>query len=327
MVVLAGCGSNQTKTPDAKRPDAAIDAPLATSCVGLANTCGPNGTESCCDSTVVPGGTYARSYDLSGDGMFPDSSFGATVSDFRLDKYEVTVGRFRQFVMANEGTQASPPISGAGAHPNIAGSGWDASWNASLATDTTALMQAIKCYPMYQTWTDTPGGNESLPMDCITWYEAMAFCAWDDGFMPTEAEWNYAAAGGNEQRTYPWSSPPGFLGIDCSYANYYDGTGFCVDPPNGAANQVGSESPKGDGKFGQSDLGGNVFEWVLDWYAPYANPCSDCANLTPTFNRVIRGGAFGPGEDSLRTANRDESAPSARDSGTGEFGVRCARTP
>jgi len=258
--------------------------------------------------------------------MYPDSSFGATVSDFRLDQYEVTVGRFRQFVNAGMGTQSSPPSSGAGAHPNIAGSGWDASWNASLTTNQAALVAAVKC-DEHQTWTDAPDGNESLAMTCVTWFEAMAFCAWDGGFLPTEAEWNYAAAGGSEQRAYPWSTPPGFLGIDCSYANYHNGTSYCVNPPTGAFNRVGSESPKGDGTWGQSDLAGNVWEWTLDWYAfPYPqNPCADCANLTPAMYRVLRGGdfSFGSGATYLRAASRATSSPSAR----GHPGVRCARTP
>jgi formylglycine-generating enzyme required for sulfatase activity len=53
------------------------------------------------------------------------------------------------------------------------------------------------------------------------------------------------------------------LAIDCSYANYdYGGTAYCLAYP-GAANRVGSESPKGDGKYGQADLAGNVWEWTL----------------------------------------------------------------
>ncbi|MCX5742579.1 MAG: SUMF1/EgtB/PvdO family nonheme iron enzyme [Proteobacteria bacterium] len=255
----------------------------------------------------------------------PAGRIRSTPSTLRLDKYEVTVGRFRQFVAAGMGTQSSPPSSGAGAHPNIVASGWDASWNGSLTANEAALVAAVKCAANYQTWTDTAGANESLPMNCITWFEAMAFCAWDGGFMPTEAEWNYASAGGNEQRAHPWSSPPAFLGIDCSYANYNPGT-HCVNPPTGAVNRVGSESPKGDGKWGQSDLAGNVFEWTLDWYAnPYPqNPCPDCANLTPAAARVVRGGYYADADTALRVGYRSLAGATSRDNHTG---LRCARTP
>ncbi len=60
---------------------------------GLAATCGPLGTDNCCKSLLVPGGTFDRSY----DGVdFTDPNYPATVSDFYLDKYEITVGRFRR---------------------------------------------------------------------------------------------------------------------------------------------------------------------------------------------------------------------------------------
>src|SRR5665647_1258769 len=98
IVVLAtACGQVKPNAPGDGAIDGArdssdpTDAPSATSCVGLAATCGPSGTGSCCESPTIAGGTFARSYDVSGDGMFPDSSFGATLTEFRLDKYEVTV--------------------------------------------------------------------------------------------------------------------------------------------------------------------------------------------------------------------------------------------
>jgi len=286
------------------------------SCSGLAATCGPSGNESCCTSLLVPGGTFYRSY----DGVtYTDKSYPATVADFYLDKYEITVGRFRQFVNKGMGTQTSPPSAGDGVHPGITGSGWDSTWKTNLAANTASLTAAMKCDSTYQTWTDAVGSNENKPMNCLDWYTAFAFCAWDGGRLPTEAEWNYAASGGNEQRYYPWSSPPTSTTISDSYA-VYNCDGPCI-PLN-----VGSKSPTGDGKWGQTDLAGNVWEWTLDWYDTYQMPCNNCADITDAsaFYRVLRGGDFDRDASYLRSAYREvyDFLPWYNDV---SIGARCAR--
>ena len=299
--------------------DAGAAGTSGASCSGLAAICGPSGNEDCCTSLRVPGGTFYRGY----DGVdFTDKSFPATVADFYLDKYEITVGRFRAFVNAGMGTQANPPAEGAGANPLIEGSGWDSWWNTSLPADTPSLISAMKCDSDYQTWTDAAGDNESQPQGCLDWYTAFAFCAWDRGRLPTEAEWNYAASGGSEQRYYPWSRPPTSTTIDDSYAVYCGGSCNSIQ-------KVGSKSPKGDGKWGQADLAGNVVEWMLDWYwSSYPTPCDNCAALTSplgaaNLGRVnLGGGDNGPASD-LRSSEHVAADPEGRGSG---FGVRCART-
>jgi formylglycine-generating enzyme required for sulfatase activity len=325
-VTVAACQHHETEAPDAAVPDdAATDGPPAQpGCKAQAPTCGPGGNESCCEAALIPGGTFYRSY----DGLdFKNMGFPATVSNFVLDRYEVTVGRFRAFVNAGMGTRARPPMAGLGAHPKLAGSGWDSGWNGLLAVETVALVRAIKCQAAYQTWTDAPGANEEKPINCVTWYEAMAFCIWDGGYLPTEAEWNYAASGGSEQRVYPWSSPASSTSIDCTYANYYvdnpAGT-FCVDGVRGGANQTGSESANGGGRWGHADLAGNVWEWTLDWHAAYASTCDDCANLTPDSLRVVRGGSFLDNAPFLRASERGNLTPTDR---SNIVGFRCARAP
>jgi len=330
--------ADMTSPPDLSPPlDMTFVPSQVPSCVGLAETCGPTGTDNCCQSPVVTGGSFGMGYDKAIDNAYPSPGTPAMVSDFRLDKYEITVGRFRQFVAAGKGTQTSgsPPASGAGSR-TLNGTanqgGWDATnWNANLKADTGALKTALNCDSTYATWKDTATAtSESLPINCISWYDAMAFCIWDGGFLPTEAEWHYAASGGNDQRAYPWSNTAGSTTIDCSYANYKidspAGT-YCVNGTTGGVNRVGSESIKGDGKYGQSDLAGNVNEWVLDWYPSSGgypiNPCNNCASLAMASYRVVRGGSFLYGASYLRVAYRFYFTPSFR---IGSVWALCART-
>lgn len=278
----------------------------------------------------MPGGAYFRGYDVAGDGNGGTTEAPATVSAFELDKFEVTVGRYRAFVAAGAGTQAHPPAAGAGAHAAIPNSGWDPTWNAQLPADRDAQLAALACNSTLEplaTWTDAPGANENRPVTCLSWYDAMAFCAWDGGFVPSEAEWNFAAAGGDEQRAYPWSSPPGDLTIDPAHASYADADGRCMadgQPTCTPADlrPVGS-APAGDGRWGHADLAGNAAEWTLDALrSKYITPCTDCADLSAIDLRVERGGAAVTFATSARTGARIPRAAARRES---VIGVRCAR--
>lgn len=131
--------------------------------------------------------------------------------------------------------------------------------------------------------------------------------------------------GGDQQRAYAWSSPPASLTVDGTHASYLDGTNCVGDGMAGCALTdlvlVGTKSD-GDGRWGQSDLAGNVAEWMLDWLSVYPDPCVDCANLTAASERVIRGGSFGLSVFFMRTTVRSPFAPASRSPG---MGVRCAR--
>ena len=183
-------------------------------------------SEGCCTSLEVPGGMYYRTYTNSGDGGTGEAN-PASVSGFVLDKYEVTVGRFRQFVAAwNNGAGYAPP-AGSGKHTylnggqGLANSGspgtYEPGWVVADDSNIAPTSANLACSPDYATWTTSAGSNENRPINCVNWYEACAFCIWDGGFLPSEAEWEYAAAAGSQQRKFPWgnvapgtSTQPGF---------------------------------------------------------------------------------------------------------------------
>jgi len=317
IVLASGCHIGPPKEP--------------LSCSRLPATCGQEGNESCCTSLLVPGGTYNRSND-------PNAP--ATIGDFMLDRFEITVGRFRAFLDAGLGKDGDPfPVAGSGAHPRISGSGWQPQFAEYLAGSEAELRSRLACSP-YTTWTDQVGDNDLRPINCLSWYEAFVFCAWDGGRLPTEAEWNYAAAGGAQQREYPWSVPSFSVVLDDSHASYAEGADCVGDGRPGCSVTdvvpVGAK-PAGNGRWGHADLAGNVAEWVLDSpYDAYRVPCIDCANLDyppdplgqsggPRPAREIRGGSFLDSPQQLRTAQRNLGTQGRFETPNAVQGARCAR--
>ena len=312
LAVDGGAVEAATPVPDPPRDTGAVDEGelpgTAPSCAGLPRTCGATRDGDCCASTVVPGGTFERSYDGQ---SYPDAVAPARVREFRLDRYEVTVGRFRRFV---EGYPANRPSPRTGANANnLFDPGWDPGWNDSLPADADALRASVACNGT--TWTDAPGSGENRAMNCLDWFVAFAFCIWDGGRLPSEAEWNFAASGGGEHRVYPWSVPPASSAIDESHAVY------TVSAAPGVRD-VGSKAP-GLGRWEHADLAGNVREWVLDWYnGVYVLPCNDCARTDGGASRAYRGGGFRAAPNELLSARRGNIFPVQK---SDQSGVRCAR--
>ncbi len=289
-------------------------------------------SDSCCTSLEVTdsaaGGLYSRTYTYGDPSTYADP---ATVSGFRLDKYIVTVGRFRQFVAAWKKGYA--PGAGTGKHthlnggkglvnagtPGIYEGGWDATdWNNTTDVNPTDTNLSTCGISPYDTWTTASGSNENLPINCVNWYESYAFCIWDGGFLPSEAEWEYAAVGGNLQSEYPWGeTDPGSASQFAIFAQMYNANPTQMSPPGTAL--------FGAGNWGQFDLAGEVLEWTLDWSAPYT-ACTDCAAVTagPTF-RVYRGSDFNTYDLSTTQTGRFSGIPNT--TRTVSNGFRCARTP
>ncbi len=313
---------------------------------GLSN-CGANG-ESCCASLEVTGGTYFRTY--TNDGAGPtDERNPTTVSSFRLDKYLVTVGRFRQFVNAvlpPDGGAGWLPMAGSGKHTHLNGGnglaatagGYEPGWLASDDANIAPTASNLTSNGSYATWTSAPAGHENLPMNDANWYEAYAFCIWDGGFLPSNAEAEYAAAGGAEQREYPWGTAN--PGTTNQYAIYSDGHGVCYYPNGALCSSVANVAPvgyapQGAGLWGQLDLAGELWEWNLDISGDYPATCMDCADLTfistgsleagdSPFGREVRGGNFEGDASSLLSQDSFDYGAIAR---TNYTGFRCAHTP
>lgn len=283
-----------------------------------------------CESDLVGGGSYLR----GNDPLHADAGAPATISTFRLDAWEVTSGRFAAFVAAVQAGKGVP-ASNAGRHTYLPGdalngggtgtnyeSGWDSTWDDSLFTSNTGAWPADLTCSQAATLASY-SGDATLPINCTTWYEAYAFCIWDGGFLPTEAEWNYAAADGSDQRLYPWGSADPSIG---GYANYGCMGFACTDPTLQDIWDNGGEG-YGQSAFGGWNLAGNLAEWTLDWYAAaYPTPCNDCTSLVQPApsQRMVRGGSFDQGESFLYTSTRVPTDPTTR---SPDLGIRCARAP
>jgi formylglycine-generating enzyme required for sulfatase activity len=203
-----------------------------------------------------------------------------TVPAFQMTETEVTVAQYE--VCVNEGGACSAP-----------------------GTD------------IYCNWNDT--GYEDHPVNCVDWQQAVDFCTWAGGRLPSEAEWEYAArsTGPSSSYEYPWGNAT----ATCSYAVMEGGGYGCGTGRTWAV----CSKPAGNTVQGLCDMAGNVYEWVQDWYhGDYTGaPTDGSAWLIPTGSeRVMRGGSLYNVALHVRAANRYHDDPSYQNY---YLGFRCAR--
>lgn len=291
------------------------------SCRHLSDICGLD-RSSCCAVGYVDAGEFVAGGLQAGSTLDPASL--SHVSGFALGRFEVTVGRFRAFLDDYEEWRASgAPRSGDGRHPLIPGSGWDSAWlrHANDPPDRYGL--GVSRGEVESEVTGCLGAPLSTamwnqPVNCVTFYEAEAFCIWDGGRLPTDLEWEYAAAGGDENRVYPWGAAEPTHGLATYGCSANLPSSPCLIPP------VGSY-PDGIGRFGQLDLAGSLQEWTFDAVGiPRSLPCDDCASVewihAPN-PRMSRGGNWNGDADELKVALGRMLEARVRLS---SYGFRCA---
>ena len=215
--------------------------------------------------------------------------------NFYIGKYEVTFDEYDAFCSATGKSKPNDQGWGRGSRPVINVTWWDAIDYCNWLSEKEKLPKA---YDSNGNLLDKDG-RVTTDITKVLGYR-----------LPTEAEWEFAARGGNKSRGYQYagSSTVGDVA-------WYDSNS------GGKTQEVGKKAPN---ELGIYDMSGNVWEWCSDWYGNYSSSAqTNPYNSTAGSSRVIRGGSWFNDATDTRVANRYSYSPTNTSS---DLGFRIART-
>jgi len=301
VVVMESSGTQQGATTDANRPTVSL----------------PGGS-------FLMGTDYAQGFPADGEGPVRRVSLSA----FDIDTYPVTNADFAAFIEAT------------GYRTEAEAFGWSfVFWShlpadrfAALAEDTVA-QAPWWCKVPGAMWRHPEGPGSHVtdranhPVVHVSWNDAAAYAAWASKRLPTEAQWEYAARGGLEQKLYPWGDDltPGGKHRCNIWQGQFPREDTAEDGFAGTC-PVDAFPPNGHGIYSAT---GNVWEWCADWFhrelssqATLRDPTGPATGET----KVMKGGSFlchASYCNRYRVAARTSNSP---DSSASNIGFRCSRS-